>query len=70
MERAPEHPGHVGVDRRLRVLEREARDRARGVATDAGQAPERLDPAGDLTLVAVHHRSGEPVEILRPAIVA
>jgi hypothetical protein len=70
MERAPEHPGDVGVDRRLRVLEREARDRPRGIATHAGQAPERFDPARDRTLVAVHHRSGEPLEILRPAIVA
>jgi hypothetical protein len=70
VERASEDSSDVGVDRRLRQLEGEARDGARGITTYAGQRPKRGDVVRHPTLVGGHDLAREAVEIVGPAIVA
>jgi len=70
MERAPEHAGDVGVDGGRRSLEREARDRARRIPSDAGQAHQDGRIRRDQALVLGQHRARQPMEVGRAAIVA
>ena len=69
MERPPEHPRDVGVDRGDGLLEGKTRHGARGVTADTGEEPQRFHVVRNLPAVLTDHIPREPVQIRGSAVV-
>ncbi len=65
-----QHSGHVGVDRRLGRLERESRDRARGIAADTRKRPESVDLRRNSPVQLGDHPAGQSMKVGGPPIVS